>query len=144
MVNLAALLLLYLIHVDGSNRLIFFLILSRQTSTSIFNFIYYLTKENTNGCFPQIAFTSRGGKRQKREGYHYSLSNLNTKKRKMVVKKWQKLENAKLTLFGNTCFTLYSTLMWLLAMVVLVVSSIRHSAGERIVILGFLFIVFFV
>ena len=42
-----------------------------------FNFIYYLTKENTNGRFPQIALASRGGKRQKREGRHNSSSNLN-------------------------------------------------------------------
>ena len=40
-------------------------------------YLNYLTKENTNDHFPQIALASPGGKRQKRERCHYSLSNLN-------------------------------------------------------------------
>ena len=40
-----------------------------------FNFIYYVYL--TKGHFLQIALASRGGKQQKREGFHNSLSNLN-------------------------------------------------------------------
>ena len=53
---------------------------------------YYLTKENTNGRFRQLALASRGGKRHKREGYHYSLSNLNKIKRKEKKKSSRKFK----------------------------------------------------
>ena len=48
--------------------------LTGSTFNFNFNFIYYLTKEKCkNGHFTQIALASRGGKRQERIGFHYSL-----------------------------------------------------------------------
>ena len=48
--------------------------LTGSTFNFNFNFIYYLTKEKyKNGRFTQIALASRGGKRQERIGFHYSL-----------------------------------------------------------------------
>lgn len=54
--------------------------------------LYYLTKENTNGRFPQIVLASRGGKRQKREGCHNSSSNVNKIKK---IKKNKQIKNER-------------------------------------------------
>ena len=49
-------------------------------------------KKIQNGRFRQLALASRGGKRHKREGYHYSLSNLNKIKRKEKKKSSRKFK----------------------------------------------------